>query len=67
MLELSAEKKMANAMLNAFGRDAAQRASDNAYLEELVCNDGQAAYWCRVTALLINSHASMPAVISRAA
>jgi hypothetical protein len=67
MPELNAEKKMAEAMVSTFGRDAAQRASDNAYLEALVCNDDRAAYWRRVTALLTNSKACAPALVSSAA
>ena len=67
MPEMNAEKAMANAMLNTFGRDAAQRASDNAYLEALICNDGQAAYWRRVMVLVIDSKARAPALMSNAA
>jgi len=65
--ELNAEKKMAEAMLCHFREDAAQRASDNAYLEALISNDGQAAYWRRVTALIVDSGQRMPALVARAA
>jgi hypothetical protein len=63
MPELRAEKEMAYAMLGMFGADAARRASDNAYLESLICADEKAAYWRRVTAMIVGFQLHSPQVI----
>lgn len=60
---LKAEKEMAYAMIGMFGTDAAQRASDNAYLEALICEEQKAAYWRRVTALIVGYELHAPQVM----
>ena len=60
MPKLRAEQEMAHAMLGRFGAAAAQHASDNAHLEALLCDDGQAAYWRRVTALIVGFQTRAP-------
>lgn len=65
MPALQAEHQMAHAMLGMFGDAAAQRASDNAHLESQGAQGNKAAYWRRVTALIIGlqmhpSDASLP-------
>jgi hypothetical protein len=67
MPNLRAEREMAYAMLGQFGDAAAQRASDNAHLEALLCDDSQAAYWRRVTALIIGFQARTPDMIAASA
>jgi hypothetical protein len=63
MPKLRAEREMAYAMLGQFGDDAAERASDNAHLETLICDNGQAAYWRRVTALIVDFQFNTPDAI----
>lgn len=63
MPELQAEKEMAYAMIGMFGRDAAQRASDTAYQETLICEEQKAAYWRRVTALIVGYEFYAPQVM----
>lgn len=53
MLALQAERQMAHDMLGMFGDLAAQRASENAHLESQSAGDDKAAYWRRVTALIV--------------
>ena len=60
MPKLRAEREMAYAMLGQFGDDAAQRASDNAHLETMIRDNGQAAYWRRVTALIVDFEIHAP-------
>ncbi|HEX4106400.1 MAG TPA: hypothetical protein VHX92_09235 [Rhizomicrobium sp.] len=43
---------MAAAMLNTFGGEALQRASDNAHIESLVSNEAGAASWRRVMVMI---------------
>ena len=63
MPELKAEMETAYAMLGMYGADAAQRASDNACLESLICEDEKAAYWRRVTALIVGFQLHSPQVL----
>ncbi len=67
MPKLNAEREMAYAMLGQFGHDAAQRASDNAYLETLIRDNGQAAYWRRVTALIVDFQFHAPEALAASA
>lgn len=60
MPKLKAEREMACAMLDQFGAHAAQHASDNAHQETLTSNNSQAAYWRRVTALIVDFHVHPP-------
>jgi hypothetical protein len=63
MPELQAEKEMAYAMIGMFGDDAAQRASDTAHLEALICEETKAAYWRRVSALIAGYQLVAPQVL----
>jgi hypothetical protein len=42
-------------MLNTFGAKAFQRASDNAHIESLVCNEAGADCWRRVMVMIRDS------------
>ena len=54
-MSLSKETALATAMLNTFGRQAFQRASDNAHIESLVCNEAGADCWRRVMVMIRDS------------
>jgi len=63
MSGLKAEEDMAYAMIGMFGADAAQRASDHARLEALICEEQKAAYWRRVSALITGYEQVAPQIL----
>ena len=60
---LQAEKEMAYAMIGMFGDAAALRASETAHREALICDEPKAAYWRRVTALIVGYELYAPQVL----
>jgi hypothetical protein len=48
-------------LINIFGPAAAKLARENANYEMCVCNEDQAAYWRRVTALIVDLSMRFPA------
>jgi hypothetical protein len=50
-------------MIGMFGDDAAQRASETAHLEALICEEAKAAYWRRVSALIAGYQLVAPQVL----
>jgi len=51
-MNLAKEVELATAMLNAFGTQAFQRASDFAHIESLACDEAATARWRRIMVLI---------------
>jgi hypothetical protein len=60
-LQSQPEREAAYALINIFGPAAAKLARENANYEMCVCNEDQAAYWRRVTALIVDLSMRFPA------